>query len=619
MLLQTLNSQANLAASDTPWAAIQSSGTPCKAKPPDSCHKNVTSTLRSFEGLGIAVFPAKKGTKGTYVAGWPEITVPEAHSLTRAELDRGPVNLAARTGHGWAVIDLDSKNGAGADQMLALLRQRLGSAVAAVVRTRRGFHIWARVSEAVGNGYCSFIGGEIFSGPHLTMLPPSIHPEGAEYTWVVEPHGADAVADLRALGLAPDLPSGAGRDAGHLRKPQPATPDVQEEFGRLMAAAGVLRRGSRAQTLTLCPWHRDRLPSLSINWEAAVFYCFSVHCGAHGGIGSLHDRVRTDTPTCRQWTVGAADSHGRITDDRGEDHPGDNLGCADVDAATEHLALGLEQLGLHERGRSVRDCRHYFRVGKCTQCARTPAYPISCSDPLCPRCMPGRLAADWERHRAALPEKLTLLRLRPRGPAGIPSGVLKRIRSRFREWRGRSHIGAGVYGARLDRDSGAVILLAIPAELPVPESSLAFDVEVVARKQDPRSFVRWLQVEYVREAQDWRTPDELQVLIEETRGRRRFQGFGGVYGEVEKDPDREEEPDMDIPSKTDVAERPKPLSRISGGGLNGKHSRGEHSCPFCGGAVELYPFTVPAGQVERIGDHWIWRGQCPSATTVASL
>lgn len=162
----------------------------------------------------------------------------------------------------------------------------------------------------------------------------------------------------------------------------------------------------------------------------------------------------------------------------------------------------------------------------CSQCARTPAYPISCSDPLCLRCMPGRLAADWERHNASLPEKLTLLRLRSRDLWGIPSDVLKKVRSRFREWRARSGIGAGIYGARLDRTSGAVISLAIPAHLPVPGSSRAFEVETVALNQGPGDFLRWLQGEYVQEAQDWETPEELAALIEETKGRGVSQGHG---------------------------------------------------------------------------------------------
>jgi hypothetical protein len=174
-----------------------------------------------------------------------------------------------------------------------------------------------------------------------------------------------------------------------------------------------------------------------------------------------------------------------------------------------------------------------------------------------------------------------------------------------------------VYGARLDRDSGVAILLAIPAELPIPESSLAFEVKVVALNRSPRDFLRWLQGEYVQEAQGWETPDELAVLIEETKGRRRFQGFGGVYGEVEEGSDVEEKTDIVAPTEAKVTECRKPLSRISGGSFKGKHAKGEHACPFCGGAVELYPFSVPANQVEQVGGHWLWRDQRPAAGAAA--
>jgi len=603
--MQTLNSQAH------PAIAQALNFT----KPPDAHRQERERTLRLFEGAGIAVFPARRGSKGTYVTGWPDMSVANAICLTRAELRRGRINLAGRTGNGSAVIDLDDKDGADPREILTLLLRRLGSAVFAVVRTRRGFHIWIRVQEAVGNGYCSFVGGEIFSAPHLAMLPPSDHPDGGEYTWVIEPHDTEAAADLRALGLVPDVRDLCQSDAGRERnrRTRPAAPTDQAEFERLMATAGVSRERNQTQTLTLCPWHPDSFPSLSINWEAALFYCFSVHCDAHGGIGSLRRLVRGDTPTYRQgWNNTPEDNHGCRADTRKVHLSGDNLGCDDVDAASERLAAGLEQLGLHQRSRPVRDCRHFFRVGKCTQCARTPAYPISCGDPLCPRCMPGRLAADWERHNASLPEKLTLLRLRPRDLWGIHSDVFKKVRSRFREWRTRSDIGAGIYGVRLDRTAGAVILLAVPTHLPIPESSRAFEVETVALNQGPRDFLRWLQSEYVQEAQDWQTPDELAVLIAETKGRRRFQGFGAVYGEASECLDKEKT-DMVISTKAEATECRKPLGRISGGSLKGKHEKAKHCCPFCGGVVELYPFSVPADQVEQIGGHWLWRGHRAAA------
>ncbi len=562
-------------------------------------HAAAEWTVQRFEEFGIAVFPARARRKGSHVTGWPDMPAAVAISKTRAALADKKSNLAGRTGDGWAVIDLDASGGVDPEAMLAQLLELLGAAVVAVVKTKRGFHIWIGVNEPVGNGFCAYIGGEIFSEPHLAMLPPSVHPEGHVYAWAIEPRRAQTTADLRALGLVPDKAShqrgtGTTGERTSAGRPAPAPPDVQEDFSRLMASAGVTRPGTRVQSLTHCPWHDDREPSLSVNWDAALFYCFSTTCGVRGGIKDLRRLLGEDTPSYRQGNEHTED---HATD--GEDHlHGDNWGC-DEDA--EWLAKGLEEIGLSERARRVRECRKQFRVGKCGSCARTPAFPISCSEPLCLRCMPGRLAADWARNESCLPASLNLLRLVPRNLVGDSVGVLKTVRSRFREWRPRAGIEAGVYGARVARAAGAVILLAVPAELALPESSGAFEVVVVARNQSQRECIRWLQQEYVQEAREWETAEELATLLAAIKSRRRFQGFGATYGKAEPIT-------ADAPAEGGSERERKPLGRISGGSLKGKRTREELSCPFCGGAVELYPFTVPADQVERVGTHWLWKG-----------
>lgn len=122
-----------------------------------------------------------------------------------------------------------------------------------------------------------------------------------------------------------------------------------------------------------------------------------------------------------------------------------------------------------------------------------------------------------------------------------------------------------------------------------------------------------MQGEYVQEAQDWETPEELAVLIADTKGRRRFQGFGAVYGEAWQNSDIKEKTDMVMSTEATATDNRKPLNRISGGSLKGKHEKAERSCRFCGGGVELYRFSVPAEQVEHIGGHWLWRGQRAAA------
>ena len=116
----------------------------------------------------------------------------------------------------------------------------------------------------------------------------------------MEPRHAAAAVNLKAIGLVPDQPvPGRPRLSGG-RPVTPAPADSQQEFARLMSEASVARSAARAQTLEICPWHDDRSPSLSVNWDAAIYYCFSEHCHVRGGINSLRRRVRGDTPSYRQ-------------------------------------------------------------------------------------------------------------------------------------------------------------------------------------------------------------------------------------------------------------------------------------------------------------------------------
>jgi Bifunctional DNA primase/polymerase, N-terminal len=561
-------------------------------------------TIRLLERAGIATFPSKMGRKGSYVTGWPTMAAVDAIALTRQELAKKRIGLAGRTGNRVAVCDLDAKSGVDPKEMLHVLRRLLGPAIIAIVRTGRGFHIWLQVAESVGNGFCSFIGGEIFSDAHLAMLPPSPHPSGHQYAWELEPREAEAAVDLKALGLEPDKPAASPRDRNE-GTAAAAPPEIQQEFAHLMATAGVQRVGDAAQTLTLCPWHADRRPSLSINWDAALFCCFSEQCQARGGIGSLRRRVGADTPSYRQWA-----HSGNTSSDRGEeDHlSGDKSGCLNFDAATERLAVGLEDLDLDGRAQAVRDCHAFFRVGKCTSCARTPAFAISCSHPLCVRCMPGRLAADWGRHRASLPATVNIVMLRPRNVVAGSRGVLKTVRSRFAEWRKRAGARAGIYGGRLDPECGAAIMLAVPSDMTVAESSRAFDVEVVAMDRTPTEFLGWLQSQYVDEAQSWTTLEDLQFLIDETKGRRRFQGFGAIYAERTESETVERKEGAQMAKEAKSEEGRRPLGRVSGGSFKGKRENLGHACSFCGGVVGLYPFSVPAAEVDRVGNGWLWRG-----------
>jgi len=327
--------------------------------------------------------------------------------------------------------------------------------------------------------------------------------------------------------------------------------------------------------------------------EESVFYCFAPSCGVRGGLKALRGLLGEHTPAYRQQGAATDESYG------------DKSGCRpDVEGQRARLVAAFKRLRLPERAQAVGDCRRFYRVGKCTNCARTPAYPISCGDPLCLCCMPGRLLADWDRRRDALPPALDVYRLWPTG-VGSSEGVLRRTRGRFAEWRKRDGIGAGIYGLRLDAERRAAVLLAVPAGSPTPRGTRAFEVEPIATSWSPDEFIRWLRDEYVDEAQAWSTDPELRQLIDETKGRRRFQGFGTFYGEP-----GQESADMDTDEAGAEAtvRQKKSLGRVSGGSLRGKREKDGVRCTYCGGEVEFYAFTVPEEQVERIGDGWLYRG-----------
>jgi hypothetical protein len=282
-----------------------------------------------------------------------------------------------------------------------------------------------------------------------------------------------------------------------------------------------------------------------------------------------------------------------------------------VDEQVERLATTLVALGQEEKARKVRDCKKVFAVGNCTNCTASPVYALSCGQRFCPRCMPGRLAADWKDHEGSIPESLTLLRLRPRDLWGINSAGIKKVRNRFNEWRKRTGLAGGIYGIRLEWGRGAVILLALPADDPIPGSSRAFEVEVARERASPDDFLLWLQEEYGDEANGWETDQDLALLLEQTARRRRFQGFGGTYRTSKERSDGGEGEDERAPAT------PRPLSKVSGGSHTSRKKE-VRLCPSCGGRVEMLDFRVPVEEVEFREGCWQWirsPGEFPSAAS----
>jgi hypothetical protein len=166
-------------------------------------------------------------------------------------------------------------------------------------RAGRGLHVWVLVRQEVGSGFCTRVGGEVLSGPHLAMLPPSRHPDGTIYRWLIGPRIPEGVLDLQSLGLVPDTtgPQTKRRPTSRLRR-EPASLELQTEFRELMSSAG-LQPGAREREKVSCLWHREQKASLHIDWVAAIFHCFG--CDAKGGVVRLRELLGVPRPNTRSY------------------------------------------------------------------------------------------------------------------------------------------------------------------------------------------------------------------------------------------------------------------------------------------------------------------------------
>lgn len=381
-------------------------------------------TIAAFQALGIAVLPQKLRRKGSYVAGWPIMPVDQSAATSREALRRqGATNLAGRTGDGKAVIDLDGKNGLDAAATLGRIIAEAFWALICVVRTARGYQIWLRVSESVGNGFCSSIGGDVFSECHLAMLPPSVHPSGKPYEWVIAPRQPTGVADLRALGLVPDTPECTV--GGAAKRKSPAPPQVQLEFARLMSTVGVTPGAKGCQP---CPWHDDQEPSLSVHWEAALFHCFGEGCGVHGSLRALRLLLSRDTPSYFLFRSPHAPAEARSN--------GNKLGCASS-ADRDRLLAALEAIGEVRARDRIGGCRTRFLVRDCN-CPEPTGLRIWCRHPLCPECFQASYLRSLKEKVGSLGGAYHLLRLTATGTFAKPG--ISEVRRRFADWRRRAKL-----------------------------------------------------------------------------------------------------------------------------------------------------------------------------------
>lgn len=152
-----------------------------------------TDLLQLYQRLGLTPIPLKPRSKvplGKWSDGWnPTLDELAAWGSTP------DINWAVRCGENLAVLDFDSD-----EAFHKFMAAHNMPPSCPIVRTGRGFHIWARPKEPLAS--CRSDGFEVKGEGSYVVAPPSVHPSGKPYTFEVAPEGVIPEVDLeKLLGL----------------------------------------------------------------------------------------------------------------------------------------------------------------------------------------------------------------------------------------------------------------------------------------------------------------------------------------------------------------------------------------------------------------------------------
>jgi hypothetical protein len=354
---------------------------------------------------------------------------------------------------------------------------------------------------------------------------------------------------------------------------KPRSLEDQAEFLRLMERAGV-RPDRGGQELVLCPWHKDIDPSLSVNWPACVFSCKG--CGEKGGFKRLRELVgeplrretfvRLDKNSSRAKSLATLPNSRRNEGTAIPNSPPSNAVVIpptrkiDVEREKLRLAHHMKQAGLTAYEKVI-ECHQVFSRYECPADGSRKVLASSCGQRLCVACQPGRLRADFKRHRANIPGRLNLYVWKPENVTNVTL-ARRDVSDAFKRWRREQGLTAGLYGLR-KIPHGYDVLLVLPAE------NSALDIPAVADNVDLDAAIDWYTQKFLEEATGWRTTEEMLDLLAAVKGQRRFQGWGEWY----------EKPAQKTEETPDIPDEPKKLGKVSGGG---GAKREPVTCDQCG-------------------------------------
>ena len=249
---------------------------------------------------GSVVAPCKSPGKAPLERDYPRfaVTAPSAMDVVRMF---GPHqgNIGAVVPAGRVVIDIDPRSGG--LESLSALTGRYGpfGETPTVLTGGNGVHNYFLLPDGVtvpSGGSLAALGypGIEWKGAGAqVVLPPYVHVSGQAYRW--DPGyglGEVPIAPVPdwLLGLILEQSGNSDRHSAHYVDSGPAKYSVQplrvqEHFARLWANAGVEVQSGSGDQFYSCPFHAEQHPSMHIDAQRCIWFCFSSECAGHGGGG----------------------------------------------------------------------------------------------------------------------------------------------------------------------------------------------------------------------------------------------------------------------------------------------------------------------------------------------
>lgn len=224
---------------------------------PESAPPTAADAAQALYTLGLNVFPQPLGKKEGSVWRFMQRTRLRQEDL--AEVFAGQCNIAVMVGRtSGNLFVLDFETDAGFQNALFELRARAIPLWAVV--TARGGHIYLRSAEGPVKSIATgrIPGMEVRGQGGYVLAPPSLHPTGARYMWLLQEGDAPPIvraADIDFLSDADDLPVALQSTRRRVQEARPRLTNTTREY---LENGHLMPEGSRHNAFfSACCNYRD--------------------------------------------------------------------------------------------------------------------------------------------------------------------------------------------------------------------------------------------------------------------------------------------------------------------------------------------------------------------------